>query len=109
MHITQVVGVPDLLLLLLLLPHLIPALPMSEAVGPRDRLLCQICTDVVTELDGWLTEDTTEEEIAAFVEQVPARSTGQLNCLVGRGSDGVASTIPKKKNPEQRTIPIPPS
>merc|ERR1712020_642329 len=34
---------------------------------PRD-LLCDVCVDVVTDLDEWLTSDATLDEILKFVE-----------------------------------------
>ena len=38
-------------------------------VKPKD-LLCDICVDVVTDLDEWITSDSTEQEIVEFVEGV---------------------------------------
>ncbi len=36
---------------------------------PRD-LLCEICVDVVTDIDEFLVSDPTEQQIVEFVEQV---------------------------------------
>ena len=52
------------LLALVLLSTLAQAHPQ-----PRD-LLCDICVDVVTDLDEWLTSDATEGEIVHFMESV---------------------------------------
>ena len=54
---------------------LLAVLLLSTAVAsqgppqPRD-LTCDICVDVVTDLDEWLTSDTTEQQIVEWVEQV---------------------------------------
>merc|ERR1712080_570275 len=37
-----------------------------------NALLCAICIDLVTELDNFITSDTTEQEIVTFVEQICA-------------------------------------
>merc|ERR1712018_947948 len=44
---------------------------------PRNELTCQICVDIVTDLDNWLTDDKTEQEIVDFVKQLCA-AIGQL-------------------------------
>ena len=36
----------------------------------RSELTCQICTDVITDLDEWLVSAPTEQEIIDFVEEV---------------------------------------
>ena len=36
---------------------------------PKD-LLCDICVDIVTDIDEWITSDTTMDEIINFVEGV---------------------------------------
>ena len=41
----------------------------TAAPKPRD-LICDICIDVVTDLDTWLTSDATEGEIVHFMESV---------------------------------------
>ena len=33
-------------------------------------LLCDICIDVITDLDQWLTSDSTEDQIVEWIEQV---------------------------------------
>jgi len=43
----------------------LPASPSQSGEGE----LCDICIDLVTLLEDWITEDTTADEIAAFVEQ----------------------------------------
>merc|ERR1712055_210296 len=40
--------------------------------GPLDTsgMLCDICIQLVTEFDAWLTDDKTEQDIVVYVEQV---------------------------------------
>ena len=35
-----------------------------------NALTCAICIDLVTDIDEFLTSDTTEDQIVQFVEQV---------------------------------------
>merc|ERR1712180_348761 len=38
--------------------------------GPEPKdLLCDICIDIITDLDQWLTSDTTEDQIVEWIEQ----------------------------------------
>merc|ERR1712184_173167 len=39
----------------------------SKVEQPKD-LLCDICVDIVTDIDEWITSDTTMDEIINFVE-----------------------------------------
>merc|ERR1711931_434351 len=43
---------------------------------PKD-LLCDICLDVVTDLDNWITSETTLNEIVHFMEGL-CRALGQI-------------------------------
>jgi hypothetical protein len=36
----------------------------------RNELTCDICVDIITDIDEWLTSDKTEQEIIDFVSQV---------------------------------------
>merc|ERR1712121_284586 len=63
---------PQLPLLLLLSTALAQGPPkglLPALEGPED-ILCNICVDLVTDLDEFLTADTTEAEIVAWVEKV---------------------------------------
>ena len=48
----------------------------SHAVYPAEEgiSVCDLCIDIVTDLDQWLTEEHTEADIVRWVEQVPARA-----------------------------------
>lgn len=43
--------------------------PANEESKPKD-LLCDICLDIVRDLDEWITSDSTLDEIINFVEGV---------------------------------------
>merc|ERR1712004_939895 len=42
---------------------------LKNGPEPKD-LLCDICIDIITDLDQWLTSDTTEDQIVEWIEQV---------------------------------------
>merc|ERR1712038_1843036 len=42
----------------------------SQARGLEKGLLCDVCVDVVTDLDEFITSDTTIDEILKFVEEI---------------------------------------
>ena len=58
--------------------------PGSPRISPYslpqvdNSLTCAICVDVVTDLDEFLTSDTTEQQIVEFVEQVSCELTCAL-------------------------------
>ena len=49
---------------------LLSCLMASALCAPKNDLTCSICVDVVTDLDNFITSDTTEQQIIDFVEQV---------------------------------------
>merc|ERR1712226_393462 len=55
-------------------PRCSPSSPCCSSPPPWPplprSLTCDICVDVVTDLDEWLTSDTTEQQIVEWVEQV---------------------------------------
>ena len=51
---------------LLLLSSLVSC---DKVEQPKD-LLCDICVDIVTDLDEWITSDSTMDDIINFVEGV---------------------------------------
>jgi len=54
----------------LLLATLLVGLAAAGPNMPRSELTCQICTDVITDLDEWLVSAPTEQEIIDFVEEL---------------------------------------
>merc|ERR1712211_40156 len=46
------------------------ATPTREVRTKTKDLLCDICVDVVTDLDNWITSDSTMDEIIDFVENL---------------------------------------
>ena len=47
---------------------------------PKNDLTCSICVDVVTDIDNFITSDTTEQEIVDFVKEVKSSSTYSPLC-----------------------------
>ena len=45
---------------------------------PRD-LVCDICVDIIQDIDDFLTSDTTEQEIIDFVEGVSNRARNECS------------------------------
>ena len=41
-----------------------------SAPQTKNELTCDICIDVITDLDNWLTSDKTEQEIVDFMKEV---------------------------------------
>merc|ERR1711993_220943 len=62
-------GSPDLEVIMFKLLSLLLLLGLTQAANkqPKD-LLCDICIDVVTDIDEWLTSDQTMDDIIHFVE-----------------------------------------
>ena len=52
-------------------------LPPTTPHPLEDSLLCNICVDILTDLDSWLTSDSTEGEIVEWVSQI-CHTLGQL-------------------------------
>merc|ERR1711934_1295088 len=44
--------------------------PLSREQPETKDLLCDICIDVITDLDQWLTSDSTEDQIVEWIEPV---------------------------------------
>ena len=49
---------------------LLSCLLASTLSAPKNDLTCSICVDIVTDIDNFITSDTTEQQIVEFVEQV---------------------------------------
>jgi len=49
----------------------------SSSPSPRNALTCEICVDIVTDFDNWLTSDKTEAEIVDYIKQL-CHTLGQL-------------------------------
>ena len=41
-----------------------------SAPQAKNELTCEICVDVITDLDNWLTSEATEQDIVDFVKEV---------------------------------------
>ena len=42
----------------------------SQAQNIEKGLLCDICVDVMTDIDDFITSDTTEQQLVDFIKQV---------------------------------------
>jgi len=46
--------------------------------APKNDLTCKICTDVIGDLDEWITSDTTENDIILFLEDSLCAALGAI-------------------------------
>ena len=78
---------------------LISSAELMKLLNPdfRNELTCQICTDVITDLDEWLVSAPTEQEIIDFVEEV-------ITSGVYLGGGGVKTDLRNSEN----ILPLPP-
>merc|ERR1712098_746272 len=69
LNIMKVLPVLLSLLVLLPLPWCVVSLPALGAASPKS-LTCDLCMDVITDLDAWLTSETTEQQIIDYIKQI---------------------------------------
>ena len=62
---------------------LLSSLVSGQAEQPKD-LLCDICVDIVTDLDEWITSDSTMDDIINFVEGVILETYFEINKTYSR-------------------------
>merc|ERR1712025_118504 len=81
----------------------------STLATPRNQLTCEICIDIITDIDNFITSETTEEEILAFFNQIceavdqllpglGATCTGFLN---NNGAGIIESNVNENLNPDE--------
>merc|ERR1712038_780244 len=73
---------------------LLSCLMASAMCAPKNDLTCSICVDVVTDLDNFITSDTTEQQIVEFVEQICSALGAILPDLVATCNALVESQLP---------------
>ena len=65
------------------------ALSTDSVRGARNDLLCNICVDIVTDIDSWITSDTTEDQIVDWLHMICEVATAILSMtllhLIGTG------------------------
>merc|ERR1739838_345416 len=66
----------------------------STLSAPKNDLTCSICVDVVTDIDNFITSDTTEQQIVEFVEQICTALGAILPDLVATCNALVESQLP---------------
>ena len=52
-----------------------------SAPQTKNELTCEICIDIITDLDNWLTSDKTEQEIVDFMKEVKLDILNEKNFL----------------------------
>ena len=55
------------------------ALSTDSVRGARNDLLCNICVDIVTDIDSWITSDTTEDQIVDWLHMICEVATAILS------------------------------
>merc|ERR1712114_100487 len=75
---------------------LVSGLVASTLAAPKvdNVLTCSICTDVMTDIDNFITSDTTEQQIVDFVEQICAALGAILPDLVATCNALVEPQLP---------------
>merc|ERR1712168_1419470 len=56
---------------------LVACLAASAIPQTRNQLTCDICVDIITDLDNFITSDTTEQQIIDFVKEI-CHALGQI-------------------------------
>merc|ERR1739848_443210 len=56
---------------------LLSCLLAVAAAKPQNDLTCSICVDIVTDIDNFITSDTTEQQIVDFVKEI-CKALGQI-------------------------------
>ena len=61
------------------------SLALAASSLPRTRtendLTCDICVDVMTDIDDFITSDTTEQQLVDFIKQVVFSMSIDKKCL----------------------------
>merc|ERR1712098_943930 len=73
---------------------LLSCLMATALCAPKNDLACSICVDIVTDLDNFITSDTTEQQIVEFVEQICSALGAILPDLVATRNALVESQLP---------------
>merc|ERR1711936_157353 len=73
---------------------LLSCLVLSSLSAPKNALTCTICLDVVTDLDNFITSDTTEQQIVDPVKQFCAALGAILPQLEATCNGLVESQLP---------------
>jgi len=76
----------------------------------RNDLTCSICVDIITDLDNFITSDTTEDQIVAYAKEIchalgsllGASLEAQCNALMEAQLPGIIDQIVNNNlNPQQ--------
>merc|ERR1712189_58225 len=61
----------------------------------RNDLTCSICVDIITDLDNFITSDTTEDQIVAFAKEI----CHTLGSLLGASIEEQCNTLMETQLP----------
>merc|ERR1712105_444932 len=65
----------------------------------RNELTCSICIDIITDLDNFITSDTTEDQIVAFFKEL----CHTLGSLLGASIEEQCNTLMETQLPPSST------
>merc|ERR1712038_1934969 len=76
---------------------------------PRNELTCNICVDIITDIDEFITDETTEQEIMDFFNQIclaldqliPGFGETCSGFLYNNGQGIIESIVHENLNPEE--------
>jgi len=83
-----------------------------QSLLPRNELTCEICVDIITDIDEFITDQTTEDQILDFFNQI-CKAVDQLipglgetctNFLYNNGYGIIESIVHENLNPEEVCI-----
>merc|ERR1712083_1208914 len=96
--------------ILILLCSVLIASTFAFVPKSRNNLTCSICLDIITDLDNFITSDTTEDQIVAFAKEIchtlgsllGATLEAQCNALMEAQLPGIIDQIVNDNlNPQQ--------
>eukprot|EP00091_Calanus_sinicus_P006958 TRINITY_DN17797_c0_g1_i1.p1 TRINITY_DN17797_c0_g1~~TRINITY_DN17797_c0_g1_i1.p1 ORF type:complete len:106 (+),score=38.10 TRINITY_DN17797_c0_g1_i1:120-437(+) len=81
----------------------------SNLAAPRNELTCEICIDIITDIDNFITSETTEDEILAFFNQIceavdqllPGLGATCTGFLDNNGPGIIESIVNENLNPDE--------
>merc|ERR1739842_24036 len=85
------------------------SLSLGGLQRPRNELTCDICVDIVTDIDEFITSETTEQEILDFFNQIcqaldqliPGFSETCSGFLYNNGPGIIESIVHENLNPQE--------
>merc|ERR1711909_237768 len=75
-----------------------PVLPVGRGPrlpSPKNAFTCDLCVDIITDIDEFLTSDTTEQQIVDFVKEICAALGALISGLEETCNFLVQSQLPE--------------